>query len=125
MDEQMTVSILDIDLIESYYKTINSDVDDYNVTINYTIQEDNVVEFDIDLSAEDNMFRLDAKYVFIIKISNVDDLEKFIGDNKEQLIYPVYTKVSQLISNLTDQSYPFPQIVSPFHWIDEEDDAGD
>lgn len=124
MDEKLTISIVDIDLIEVNYKVLDSDDEDetYDVEIDYSVEENDVIKFSIDLSAKEDMFQIDAKYLLVVRVLNVDDIKDFVENNKAQIIYPVYPKMAQLVSNLTDQSYPFPQIISPFNWFDDEEE---
>ncbi|MRG86728.1 hypothetical protein [Salinibacillus xinjiangensis] len=124
MDKDLRISILELDLLNVKYSVDNDDEKDNLVLdINYEILEDKRIRFNIEFLFVDKEISLKGEFLFVIIIKNLEDIEGFIKENKEDVIYPVYIKISNIISLLTDQSFPFPKIIPPSTWIEEEEES--
>lgn len=119
-----TLELLDIDF-KSNYNHKDGNKEETSLDISYEIQDKETVDFTINFVYVEKQIRVKGSYLFSIEIKNLENLNDFIENEKEQLIYPVYTKISGIINYLTDQVLPFPLIISPSIWIDDSSEGSD
>ncbi|GGP17310.1 hypothetical protein [Oceanobacillus neutriphilus] len=121
MKKDFSISIVDLDLVSvDYQVNRNLKEEKHDMNIDYTIDNDKKINFNIELIYEKEDIKVNCNFKFVIVISELDEIDKFIEENEKDILYPVYMKMSNVVSFLTDQSHLFPININPGIWIENE-----
>lgn len=89
--------------------------------IKWNSLKDGKVEFVIDFTYSKRNFKIEGSYLFVITHENVKNIDEFIEREQEKIVLPVFAKISNNISHLTDQIMPFPVIIPATAWLTKMD----
>lgn len=135
LSEEIQINIVSIDLINfqftNHLKESQDDVKTINkersANVKYFMNEKDKVSLIVDFLFGEEDFKISGSYIFVIEVKNLenvgqfDSLEEFIEEEKEKVVFPVYTKISMLISYYSDLVRPFPIIDSPNNWVKDKE----
>lgn len=121
--ENIRVTVVKLELLSSSFKNLKDNMKkDMKIDVNFEMTGNNSVDFFIDFTFTDYGMEISGSYLLKMIIDNVeqDHFEDFLSREKKHLVYPVYGKISHLISFLSDQSRLIPLIVDPTDWLKDE-----
>ncbi|MFG3612354.1 MULTISPECIES: hypothetical protein [Rummeliibacillus] len=134
MEKRLKISIQDIELLElDFKKTTNKTSEVSAVNIEVDIKEKNEKEngyqvkvaFNADFNVTSRNLEINGKYLFLAVFAEIENLEEFnqmVEERKYEMSFPMLSKISSLITKITEEARPFPLIVPPVAWIEATED---